>query len=645
MFFHRKLILTGRESALPSASTGRGKFMRFRLLGPVEAWDDNDGARIEVRGSKMRTVLASLLLSSGRVVSDARLIDMLWGEEPPSTTQAQIQTYASRLRGLLGTEVQIERQPPGYRLTVSPRPFQLDLMEFERLAAQGHLALAAGEMTTAVGLLRTALSLWRGQALTGVTDHLAAVEQPRLEEARLTALEDRIEADLALGEHVTLITELTALVAEHPLRERPRAQLMLALVRCGRTADALAAYQAFRRILADELGLDPSAELRQLHQSILTGDPALAIPAAPGRTKLVALSPVLPPEPGDFTGRTDEAAQVCSRLTAPGPHNGPPDVCVITGMGGVGKTTLALHVARRLREQFSDRQIRVDLGGSHLRPPNSQAILAHLLTKLGVEEPAIPNAFEDMITLYRGTLAGTRTLLLLDDAEGERQVRPLLPGVAGCGVLVTSRTRLTALDRIHRTELDAFSAAEALELLAHIAGPERTKAEEPAARRIADLCDHLPLAIRISGARLAARPHWPLARLADRLADVDHLLDELRLADLDVRANMAPSYRSLRSEVRQGMLMLARLGSASFSVPIVAELLELAQRDAQDLVEELVEAHLLTVDPREPDCYRFPNLVRAFAAHQTNIEKLNPPSPHDLPIWKGVEPAGQPIMQ
>jgi DNA-binding SARP family transcriptional activator len=619
--------------------------MKFRLLGPVEAWNDHDGARIEVRGSKMRTVLASLLLSGGRVVSDARLIEMLWGEHPPSTTQAQIQTYASRLRGLFGAEVRIERQPPGYRLSVSPGRFHLDLVEFERLATQGHLALGAGQLTTAVELLRTALTLWQGQALAGVTDHLAAVEQPRLEEARLTVLEDRIDAELALGEHVTLVTELTALVAAQPLRERPRAQLMLALVRCGRTADALAAYQDFRGILADELGLDPSAELRELHQSILTGDPALATPPPPARTRPAALSPVLPPEPGDFTGRVAEADQVCSRLTTPRRHGGPPDVCAITGMSGVGKTALALHVARRLREHFADRQLRVDLGGSHVRPPNPQAILAHLLVKLGIEESAIPNAFEDMITLYRGTLAGTRTLLLLDDADGERQVRPLLPSVAGCAVLVTSRKRLTALDGILRTELGPFSGAESLELLAQIVGDGRTRAEEPAARRIADLCDNLPLAIRISGARLAARPHWPLARLADRLADVDHLLDELRLADLDVAGSMAPSYRSLRPEVRRGMLTLARLDSPYFSAAMATELLELSHRDTQDLVEELVEAHLLTIDPSGPDCYRLPHLVRALAAHQINIEKHSPPPPQGLPIWKGAEYAGQPIMQ
>jgi DNA-binding SARP family transcriptional activator len=613
--------------------------MKFQLLGPVEAWNDHDKAKIEVHGSKMRTVLASLLLSCGRVVSDAKLIEMLWGEDPPSTTQAQIQTYASRLRGLLGTDVRIERQPPGYRLNISSGRLHLDLAEFERLAAQGHLALAAGQMTTAVGLLSAALSLWRGQALAGVTDHLAAVEQPRLEEARLTALEDRIDAGLALGEHVTLVTELTALVAAQPLRERPRTQLMLALHRCGRTADALAAYQEFRRTLASELGLDPSAELQKLHQSILTGDPALTLPGTQQWTRPPALVAVLPPEPGDFTGRVDTADQVCTRLTTPGRHDGPPDVCVITGMGGVGKTTLALHVARRLREHFSGRQIRIDLGGSHLEPPSQEAILVQLLMRLGVEKSAIPKSFEDMIALYRDSLAGSRTLLLFDDAAGERQVRPLLPGVAGCGVLVTSRSWLTALDGVFRTELDIFSAAESLELLGKIVGGDRVAAEEGAAHRIAKLCGQLPLAIRISGARLAARPHWPLARLADRLADEDRLLDELRLADLDVGACIAPSYRSLRPEARQGMLTLTRLGSPSFSAATAARLLDVSHSDAQDLIEDLIEAHLLKIYSHEPDRYQFSNLVRAFAAQQANGQKTmpHPPTraqpqpPHDSP--------------
>lgn len=595
--------------------------MRFRVLGPVEAW--NEKGRIDVRGSKLRTVLASLLLSRGRVVSDSRLIEMLWGEEPPSTTHAQIQTYASRLRSLLAPDVRIERQPPGYRLSFSPdQRLDLDLLEFERLAAAGRAALAGGQAVTARRALGAALAQWRGQALAGVTDHLASIEQAHLEEARLAVLESRIEADLVLGEHAALITELTALVAAYNLRERPRLQLMLAFHRCGRTADALTVYQEFRQILIDELGLDPSAELQRLHRLILAGDPILLPRSEPVRLRSEHVRSVLPAEPSDFVGREAEAAQVCAPLTIQEADGGLPDVCVITGMGGVGKTTLALRVARRLREHHTDRQIRVDLGGSRSCPPGPETILTRLLGRLGVAEEAVPNDLADLVSLYRNTVIGTRTLILLDDATDAQQVRPLLPGVAGCRVLVTSRRHLAALEGVTRVAVDVFTSDESVELLARIAGRARVAAEERTARRIAELCGHLPLAIRVSGARLAARPHWPLSRLADRLLNSENLLDELRLADLDVGVGLEASYRSLPSHVRCGLLELSELEEPSFSARTAAELLGLSLRDVQDLIDELVEAHLLTIDVAVTDHYRLSNLVRALASQQIRTRKL-----------------------
>jgi DNA-binding SARP family transcriptional activator len=586
--------------------------MRFRLLGPVEAWDD--GTLIEVRGSKMRTVLASLLLSRGRIVSDFSLIEVLWGENPPSTTQAQIQTYVSRLRGLLGPEVRIERKYPGYRLDIRPGLLNLDLLEFERLAEQGHAALAANQMRTAVEVLGTALALWQGQALAGVTVHLATLEQPRLEEARLSALGDRIAADLALGQHALLLTELTALTAAEPLRERPRGQLMTALYRSGRTADALASYQGFRRILADELGLDPSAKLKNLHQSILTGDLEL-LPVFVGRhLEVLATVPVFPSGPADFTGRVAEAARVLAQQAASREHEAGTYTCAITGMSGVGKTALALHVARQLRANSADRQIRIDLGGSRRRPPSPAAVLARFVKVPGTHSRGLPRNFDDLTALYRESFSAAPTLLLLDDAENERQVRPLLPGVAGCAVIITSRSRLTALDGVSRIDLDVFASDQSIELLAKIAGRDRVKAQELDARRIADLCDNLPLAIRISGARLAARPHWSLAKLADRLADAPHVLDELRLADLDVGADLASSCWSLSPGARQALHVLSRLEPSSFSSWTAAGHLDLSSADAEDLAEELVEAHLLKIDSANPDHYRFSRLVRALTA-------------------------------
>lgn len=252
--------------------------MKFRVLGSVEVW--RGGEWVEVRGSKACTFLATLLMSYNRVVPDSRLVDMLWGESPPMTTPAQIQIYASRLRALLDGDARIERQPPGYRIGITPET--LDLARFEQLADQAKGRLAECDLEGAAALFREALALWRGPALAGVTDHLAAVEQPWLEEARLAVLEDCIDAELALGRHSALISELTALTADQPSRERPRAQLMLALHRCGREADALAVYQRYRDFLAEELGLDPSRRMAEIHRAILAADPALLDPDLTG---------------------------------------------------------------------------------------------------------------------------------------------------------------------------------------------------------------------------------------------------------------------------------------------------------------------------------------------------------------------------
>lgn len=595
--------------------------MRFQVLGLVGAWVGD--TQIEVRGSKMRTFLASLLLARGRVVSDARLMQMLWDEDLPSTTQAQIQTYASRLRSLLGAEARITRQPPGYRFEfLAQDRVQLDLVEFETLAAQGSTALAEGRHAEASRLLRDALSRWNGPALGGVTDHLATVEQPSLEEARLTALESCIDAELALGEHQRLITDLTALIAAEPLRERPRMQLMTALHGSGRTADALAVYQDFRTALAELVGLDPSTELRELHQSILT-----SVPRTPRAT--VTLwprrqegAPALPPEPSDFTGRAAETERACAVLSGSPGQAELPTACVVSGMNGVGKTTLAQRVARLLAKRFPDRQLLVDLGGRHASPPSAGTVLDGLLARLGVPTDRVPESTAAKVDLYRRTLAGTRTLLILDDAHDERQVRPLLPSVPGCGVLITSRSLLATLEGTARITLGPFSPAESMQLLGRIIGVDRTTAEHRTALDIAEVCGHLPIAIRVCGSRLAARPHWSLRRLADRLRDPGRVLDELRVGDLDVRERLLPSFAALSDDLRGALLRLSALGPGTFHVHTAAELLRLSAVDAFDVLDELVAAHLLRPDPRTVDHYRLPELVHALALDQEQLCKV-----------------------
>jgi DNA-binding SARP family transcriptional activator len=592
-----------------------GELMRFQVLGIVGAWAGD--TRIEVRGSKMRTFLASLLLARGRVVSDTRLMQVLWDENLPATTQAQIQTYASRLRSLLGDEAKIKRQPPGYRLELPPQDrARIDLVEFENLAAQGGTALSAGRHTEASRLLRSALTRWNGQALGGVTDYLAAMEQPRLEEARLTVLEKCIDAELALGEHRPLITELTALAAAEPLRERPRMQLMTALHRSGRTADALQVYQDFRTTLADALGLDPSTDLQELHQSVLTSVPPRPPIRLRARRADVSTGSALPPEPSDFVGRERETERACAVLTGTPDQDTPPTVCTITGMGGVGKTTLALRVARLLRTRFPDRQLLLDLGGRHAEPPSAATLIDTLLGRLGIPATELPESYAARVELYRRTLSGTRTLLVLDDAHDERQVRPLLPAAPGCGVLITSRAPLAALEGTARVTLDVFGVRESLRLLEKVVGTERIDSERRAAVRIADQCDHLPIAVRVCGARLATRMHWPLSRLAERLAEPRRMFDELRAGDLVVHDRLMPSYLTLPGDLRNALQRLADLEPGWFVASTAAELLQLSIMDTVDLLDELVAAHLMRAETLTGDRYRLSALVRALALGQ-----------------------------
>lgn len=594
--------------------------MRFQVLGLVGAWAGD--TQIDVRGSKMRTFLAALLLARGRVVSDSRLMQMLWDEDLPSTTQAQIQTYASRLRSLLGAEARIMRQPPGYRFDfLASDHMQLDLIEFETLAAKGSAALAAGRHAEASRQLRDALSRWNGPALGGVTDHLATVEQPCLEEARLTALEHCIDAELALGEHQRLITEVTAVVAAEPLRERPRMQLMTALHGCGRTADALAVYQDFRSTLAEQVGLDPSTELRDLHQSILTAAPPTQRAPIKLWIQRQETDPALPPEPSDFTGRAEETERACAVLTGSPEHGELPTACVISGVNGAGKTTLAQRVTRLLGTQFPDHQLLVDLGDRRPSPPSGATELDGVLTRLGVPAERLPESPAAKVELYRRTLMGTRTLLILDDAHDERQVRPLLPSVPGCGVLITSRSLLATLEGAARITLGAFTPEESMELLGRIIGRDRLAAERRTALAIAEMCGHLPIAIRVCGARLAARPHWSLGRLADRLQDPRRVLDELRVGELDVRDRLMPSLTRLSDDLRTAVLRLSRLGPGTFSVDRAAELLRLSVVDALDVLDELVAAHLLSPQPLVANHYRLPELVHALALGEEQLCK------------------------
>ncbi|MFD0265961.1 BTAD domain-containing putative transcriptional regulator [Streptomyces sp. NPDC127106] len=609
--------------------------MDFRLLGPVEA-KRGGGSTVPLSGSKVHTVLAALLLSEGRVVSDARLSALLWGWSPPATASAQIYTYMSRLRKHLGEEASIVRRQPGYVLH-APGAWT-DLTEYVRLDRQGREALAEHRHEDAAALLREALDLWRGTALANTTEQMIEAELPRLEETRMLTLESRIEADLALGRHEQVIAELTALVAEHPVRERLRAQLMTALYRCGRQADALHTYYEGRAVLADQLGVDPGEALGSTYQAVLGGDlgltpraAAAVVRGAPGKAGgaraaapapgAAAVPAMLPALYGEFTGRQAELAALRARLSC---EDGRPRRLLITGMAGVGKTALAVRAAQACAARFPDGQLYAELRHPDGTPKEPAEVLVRLLRALGRPEAAAASGDpEELVRLYRTRTADARLLLVLDDAVGDRQVAPLLPAGPEAAVLITSRARLARVAGADTTALTPVDDDEALELLASLAGRDRLEADPDAADDVVAYCAGLPLALTVAGARLAARAHWPVSRLAARLADPDTRLGELAFGDVSVREALVDSVRRLDGPELAALTGLADGDGEPFSAQYAALVLGTAEEDAEAALDALVDRALLELsglDAQGRPLYRCHDLVRLLAASLTTRE-------------------------
>ncbi|WNI15938.1 AfsR/SARP family transcriptional regulator [Actinacidiphila sp. ITFR-21] len=584
-----------------------GASLRFAVLGPVRAW--RGGEPIGTGAPQQRALLAALLLRGGRTATAPELVDAVWGESPPNTALAALRSYAFRLRKALGPQALVT-DSGGYALHVDADA--LDSAVVERLAAEADKHRTAGDLPQARELLVTALSLWHGEPLAGLPGPYAEAQRSRLTEWHVGLVETRLELDLELGAHAEAVSELTALSAEHPLRERLRALLMLALYRSGRQAEALGVYADTRRLLADELGIDPSAELAELHQRILEADPSLAAPAGTGPGAPEVFRPAqLPATVADFTGREGFVRELTEQLAETSRDSGVMAVSALAGIGGVGKTTLAVHVAHQVREDFPDGQLYVDLQGTDPRPAEPEAVLAAFLRALGVPNPAIPDTLAERAALYRSTLDGRRVLALLDNAYDAAQIRSLLPGTPGCAALVTSRMRMVDLAGAHLVDLDVMSPEEALRLFARIVGEERTSSERQAALDVVGACGFLPLAIRIAAARLAARRTWTVSVLANKLADQRRRLDELRAGDLGVKATFALGYGHLSPAQARAFRLLSLPDGPDISLHAAAAVLDLDPYRTEELLEALVDISL--IESAAPARYRFHDLLRLYA--------------------------------
>jgi DNA-binding SARP family transcriptional activator/tetratricopeptide (TPR) repeat protein len=572
----------------------------FRILGELDVLRRSE--RIPVAGAKLPVLLVTLLLRANQTVSVDELVDRLWGDTPPGRARGSLPTYVMRLRQALGDNTKsptlIRTRAGGYAIEIMPD--QLDLLRFRTLVERGELAAA--------------LALWSGEALTGIqSESLHRYEVPRLTEEHLRVLERRIDLDLETGQVAELAGELSELTARYPMRERFWGQRMLALLRSGRQADALACYHTIRDRLIEELGVEPGPELRRVHDTVLRNDTRLE----PSNVR--AIPRQLPADVTSFAGRHTALAQLDARVTARTVM-----ISAIHGTAGIGKTALAVHWAHRVSGRFPDGQLYLDLRGFDPdRPPVDPGdALGRFLRALGTEQ--VPPDLEERSAQFRSLVAGRKLLVLLDNAATADQVRPLLPGSPGCLVLVTSRNQLTglvALDGARDLTLDVLTAAEAMSLLEAVVGRTRVRAEPDAAAELVELCGRLPLALRIVAGKLVMRPTQPVASAAAELRD------GARLGALEVegdrrgavRAAFDMSYLGVKPDEQRLFRRLSLVPGPDFTVAAAAVLADLAEPATTRLLDRLVAGHL--IECSAPQRFRLHDLLRHYARERCDTEE------------------------
>ncbi|MFD4866929.1 BTAD domain-containing putative transcriptional regulator [Streptomyces sp. NPDC058412] len=588
------------QPAVPPGTLG------FSVLGPLTV--HRDDRALPLGPLKQRVVLATLLGSANTPVSVDALTDAVWQEEPPRTARKNLQVYVSALRALLADDGQdrprLTHTHGGYVLRVAED--ELDLLRFRSLvrAAEGQ------EPRPAARLLRQALDLWQGPPLG---DDLRqsprlAEEAERLELRHLTAYESWAEAELELGGAPAVVEGLRDLVERHPLRERLRSAWMCALSGSGRQAEALAAYDDYRQLLARELGLEPGGAMAARYRKILAGDERAGAGAGAAARPRAAKPPAaLPPDLVDFTGHGEELRYLTGHLE----DNAAGRIVLLSGPAGAGKTTLAVRAAHLLGDRFADGRICVSLRDADGRTRPLSTVLAELGQRTSQAGLSGPEA-------WREWLAEHHVLVVLDDVPDERAVRPLLPSGGRGRVLLTARGQLGGLAPVHRLSVPPLGTAESVQLLARLVGQDRVRADREAALRIVRACGGSPLAVRVSGMRLAVLRHVPLREFADRLADPAGALDELTSGDVSVRRWLAHGWEALPEEWgRDAGRLAAGTGEGPFGLTEAAEALGCDERHAVRVVEALIDAGMVTSPCGEVTAhaaqYELPHLIRLYA--------------------------------
>ncbi|MEU0007598.1 BTAD domain-containing putative transcriptional regulator [Streptomyces sp. NPDC006314] len=626
-----------------------GQRLSVQLLGPVRAW--TDGKEVVLGPPKQRAVLALLASRAGDVLGIEHIIDAVWGSDVPQTAANGVHTYVAGLRRVLepgrsrrGTCSVLASAAGGYCLRISPEA--VDVTRFAECHAQARRAHAGSDAKAALELYRDALALWHGEAFAGIPGPFAAMERTRLQDLRMTAIEEWASDMLRAGRHGEVIADLSTAVAEEPLREKLRWLLMLALYRCGRQADALAVYTETQRLLNRELGIKPGAELASLHQDILAGRVVTVcrdrspVPATTGDLADSASPDIprpaqLPPLARGFVGRTAELAELERVLAEDGLRSSASTpVAVVDGLAGVGKTAVALELAHRLTDRFPDGQLFVDLGGTGLggKPLTAAEALAQLLRSLGVDDVRMPGDLAGRVSLYRSLLHGRRMLVVLDDAISAEQVRPLIPRGAS-SVLATSRQRLTGLairDGAHLIRVGPLSEDESAELLTYLGG-ERLREEKAVVMRLVRLCEGLPLALR-SAVEGLIEAHVPPTTPEERYADKRGLLDRLTVegdAAANLRTVFEASYQALPAEAARMFRYLGLHPAGPVTVQQAATLVGTSHATARRLLDLLVDGHLMERVSRH--YYRFHGLVGIYAAECAERE---PKARRDLALMR-----------